>query len=133
MSASPSQNLSVLLVDDNRDAADSLAEVLTFFEYDVRIVYGAADALAAEPADVVILELRLPRMSGWDLVRRMRERGTEKQPLYIAVTTCGRTEDRFRSEEAGIDIHLVKPVDPGVLVGVLRRFVRALAPAMTGA
>lgn len=133
MSASPSRNLSVLLVDDNRDVADSLAEVLTIFEYDVRVAYGAADALAAEPADAVLLELRLPGMSGWELVREMRERVAEKQPLYIAVTTCGRTEDRLRSEEAGIDLHLVKPVDPAVLVGVLRRFDRVFAPAMTSA
>lgn len=131
MSAFPSRKLSVLLVDDNRDAADSLAELLTIFEYDVRVAYGAADALAAGPADAVILEVRLPGMSGWELVRRMRERVVEKQPLYIAVTTCGRTEDRLRSDEAGIDLHLVKPVDPGILIGVLRRFDRALAPTMT--
>src|SRR6476646_4244602 len=120
------ESLSVLVVDAYRDAADSLTELLRLHGHGVQTAYHPAAALAADPPDVVILELRLPGTDGWELVRRMRGRPAEKQPLFVAVTTCGRDADRQKSGEAGIDLHLVKPVDPAVLVGVLRRFARAL-------
>jgi hypothetical protein len=53
-----------------------------------------------------------------------RERPVQRQPLYVAVTTCGREEDLQHSAETGIDLHLIKPVDPVVLIGVMRRFAR---------
>jgi two-component system, OmpR family, response regulator len=118
--------LSVLIVDDNRDAADSLAELLRLYGHGVRVAYCPEDALAEDPPDVLILEVRLPGVDGWELVRQMRERATAKQPFYIAATTRGSKADRRRSEEAGIDLHLVKPIDPAVLVGVLNRFARVL-------
>jgi two-component system, OmpR family, response regulator len=123
----PPWNLSVLLVDNHRDAVESLAEVLSFYGYDIRVAYSSDDALMADPADIVIMELRLPRMDGWEMVRRMRQQSTEKQPLYVAVTTCAMAADRQRSAIAGIDLHLIKPVDPSILVGMMRRFGRVLS------
>jgi len=120
-------SLSVLIVDDNLDAADSLAEVLRLYGFGVHVAYGPDSALAAEQADVVLLELRLAGISGWELVRRMRAAATARPSPFVAVTTCGSKDDRRRSDEAGIDLHLVKPVEPTVLVEALRRYERVLA------
>jgi DNA-binding response OmpR family regulator len=116
--------LSVLIVDNNRDAADTLAELLSLHECDARVCYDAQSALTAAPADVVILELRLPGLDGWELVRQMQRREGLNRPFYFAVTTCGTEADRARSAEAGIDLHFLKPVDPVVLVGMLKRFAQ---------
>ncbi|MCE9567365.1 MAG: response regulator [Planctomycetes bacterium] len=114
--------LSVLLVDDYADGADTLAELLRLHGHCVRVAYSPEAALDALPADVVILELKLHGTDGWSLVRQMQHRAVEKLPLFVAVTTCGSPKDRQRSEEAGIDLHLIKPVEPAILVGLLRRF-----------
>ena len=74
------ESLSVLVVDAYRDAADSLTELLRLHGHGVQTAYHPAAALAADPPDVVILELRLPGTDGWELVRRMRGRPAEKQP-----------------------------------------------------
>ena len=63
-------------------------------------------------------------MNGWELVRWMKDRWTDKPPHYVAVTTCGTENDRRRSAEAGIEFHLVKPVEPGLLTKVLEQFAR---------
>jgi DNA-binding response OmpR family regulator len=120
--------LSVLIVDDNRDAADTLADLLSIHGCETRTAYDASEALTAAPADVVILEPRLRCADGWELVRQLRERRTAKQPFYLAVTTCGAEEHRARSAAVGIDLHLVKPVDPAMIVGVLKWFARVLTP-----
>ena len=127
-----SLSLSVLLVDDHRDAAEPLALLLAEYGCHVRTAYGAEAALDAEPADVVILELLLSGLNGWEVVRWIRARPTIKQSLFIALTTCGSKDDQRRSAEAGIDLHLIKPVEPAVLHGVLRRFARVLAPQDDG-
>jgi DNA-binding response OmpR family regulator len=75
----------------------------------------------AEPPDVLLLEIRSAGMDGWELARRFRERAAEKKPFCIAFTTCGTEADRRRSEEAGINLHLVKPLAPGSLRTVLRK------------
>lgn len=118
--------LSVLVVDGNRDSGDSLAELLRLYGHRVRVAYDAGGALRADPPDVVVLELRLPGTDGWELARRMQDREVVRPSLYIALTTCATGEDSDRSEAAGIDLHLVKPVEPAVLVGVLRRFARVI-------
>jgi CheY-like chemotaxis protein len=115
--------LSVLVVDDFEDAAWSLVDMLVLYGCAARAVCCADEALQETLPDVVILELGLPGLDGWELVRRMRSRPCDKQPLYIAVTTCGLERDRHKSKEAGIDLHLVKPVEPAVLVGALKRLV----------
>jgi CheY-like chemotaxis protein len=65
-------------------------------------------------------------MSGWEVARWVTGQPAEKRPLLVAITGYGREEDRRRSEEAGMDLHLVKPVDPDELLGLLRRFYRVV-------
>jgi CheY-like chemotaxis protein len=130
--------LAVLIVDDLADAADSLAEILSFHGHAARVALDGADALrqaAAEPPDVVLLDIRMPRMDGCEVARLIRARcaAGEKRPLLVAVTGCGTEADRLHSTGAGFDLHLVKPVDPALLVGVLERYRRLLAPPVAAA
>jgi CheY-like chemotaxis protein len=121
-----STSLRVLIVEDNADCAEALALLLRLDGHDVDTAgdgpTGLEKARDDEP-DVVLLDLGLPGMSGLDVARRLREQGAwRKAPLLIAVTGHGQEADRRRSAEAGIDLHLVKPVDPVQLRSVLRRF-----------
>jgi CheY-like chemotaxis protein len=123
-------SLSVLVVEDLPDAAESTALLLVLHGYRVRVAESGPSALVAAEAempDVVLLDIGLPGMDGWEVARRMRERTAAKQPVVVAVTGYGAVGDRWRSADAGVDLHLVKPVAPGVLVGMMQRFRRALA------
>jgi two-component system CheB/CheR fusion protein len=112
----------VLVVDDNADAAQSLALLLELGGHDVRVVHDGLAALkTAEPfrPEVVFLDIGLPEMDGYEVARRLRKLpGTEKA-LLLALTGYGQEGDRRRSREAGFDRHLVKPVDPEVLRALL--------------
>jgi CheY-like chemotaxis protein len=79
-------------------------------------------ATRAFQPDVVLLDIALPGMDGWEVARELKANPTGRPPLLIAVTGYGRKRDRRQSQAAGIDLHLVKPVDPVQLVGLLRRF-----------
>jgi DNA-binding response OmpR family regulator len=123
--------LSVLVVDDDRDGAETLALLLQMSGYRVAVAADGETALetaALAPPDVVILDLLLPKLSGWDVARKLRERSVGKRPFFIAVSGCGLESDYRQSSEAGIDLHLLKPVDPPELMAVLDRFFRVLAP-----
>ena len=125
----PCHPLTVLVVDDSRDAADSLGDLLSLYGYQARVAYGGEDALrlaAAEPPDAVVLDLAMPGMDGWELARRLRDMSRWKRPLLIAVSGYGDGVARRGSDDAGLDLHLVKPVEPAVIVGVLKRFARVL-------
>jgi DNA-binding response OmpR family regulator len=117
--------LSVLVVEDHLDIAETLAKLLRMRGYKVRV---ALDGLTASQAaeevlpDVVLLDIGLPGIDGYEVARRIKKQTHEKRPLFIAVTGLGQESDRRQSEEAGIDLHLVKPVDPGQLLGLLNRF-----------
>jgi len=111
--------LRILIVDDNHDSADMLATLLQFAGHET---FAAHDGLAAVEAaarldpDVILLDIGLPILNGYEAARRIREQGGDQQrPLLIALTGWGQDEDRRRSEEAGFDAHLVKPVDDAVL------------------
>ncbi len=130
----PLPPLSVLVVDDHQDAAESTATLLRLYGCRVTVAFTAAAALelaADDPPDVALLDILLPDLDGWQVTRWLREQasGTGKPALMVVVTGCAADEDRRRSAAAGAHLHLVKPVEPAVLVGVLRRFARALAPA----
>src|SRR5829696_5525762 len=118
--------LSVLVVEPHDDGADSLAELLRLVGHRVVVARTGSAALRAaadDPPDVVLLEVRLPDLDGWQVAWRLHEPGSSgKRPLVVAVTVCGSDDDCRRSEEAGIGLHLTKPAEPGVLVGVLARF-----------
>ena len=121
--------LSVLIVEDQEDVAQSTAELLGLCGHTVRISADGPDALryaASEPPDVVLVDIRLPGMDGWELVRRLRAGACGKQPVVVAVTGCGTEIDRRRSADAGMDAHLVKPVDPVRLIGLMDWIRRCL-------
>jgi PAS domain S-box-containing protein len=114
--------LRVLLVDDNRDSADSLAMLLRLAGHEVQVAYDGAEALAIatgfEP-DVAVLDIGLPGMNGLQLAERLRDRTQGRPSRLIAVTGYGQDTDRERSREAGFDAHLVKPISPDALLGLL--------------
>jgi len=129
----PCQNktrrISVLVVDDDPDTADSMADVLRLSGFAPRVARCGADALrlAEESApDAVLLDIGLPGMTGWEVARHLRHAGSPS--LLVAVSGYSRDEDRRRSAEVGINLHLVKPVDPRELVCVLRRHVSTVLP-----
>jgi signal transduction histidine kinase len=114
----------VLVVDDNKDAATSLAAVLQHEGHDVRLAYdgpAALEAVAAAKPQVVLLDIGMPGMDGYEVARRMRQSpGFDATPI-IALTGFGSADDHRRSREAGFDQHLTKPVDPEALLDLLAR------------
>jgi signal transduction histidine kinase/CheY-like chemotaxis protein len=118
----PSMSLRILVVDDNVDSAATMAELLAMYGHDVRTAFDglqALDEMDAFKPDVVVLDIGMPKMNGYTVAKRIRERKDVPQPLLIAVTGWGQDEDRMRSKAAGFDHHLVKPVDPSDLVALL--------------
>lgn len=110
----------VLVVDDNRDAADSLCLLLQLHGHDVQAAYGAEEALALAaryPADLVLLDIGLPAMNGYEVARRLRSSGSCAH--LVALTGYGQPEDVLRAREAGFDAHFVKPVDLQQLLDTL--------------
>ncbi|MBC7990485.1 MAG: response regulator [Luteimonas sp.] len=102
-----------LVVDDNRDAADTLAMMLDLMGLQTRRLYGSSgveDEVSAFAPDVIFLDVGMPGMNGYDLARALRSGGTARRsPLLVAVTGWGQPEDRRRTSDAGFDHHLVKP------------------------
>ena len=102
----------VLVVDDNKDAADSLAMLLKLIGADIRVVYSGADALKAFASfkpEVVLLDIGMPGMDGYEVARRLRNEPSSESVMLIALTGWGQEEDRRRSESFGFDQHLIKP------------------------
>jgi CheY-like chemotaxis protein len=102
-----------MVVDDNRDAADSVAESLTLSGHEVRVAYDGPSALdiAIEfLPHVVFLDIGLPVMDGYEVARRLREQRPDDPPTLVAITGYGQAADRQRSADAGFHQHLVKPV-----------------------
>jgi PAS domain S-box-containing protein len=117
----------VLVVDDNHDAADSLGTLLDILGCDVRVAYDGEAALAAAEAHrpvVVLLDLGMPGMDGYDVARRMRHQPATRDARLIALTGWGQEEDRRRSLEAGFDHHLVKPAEIDVVLELLASLPR---------
>lgn len=112
----------VLVVDDNRDAATSLSMVLQFLGVDVRTAHDGREALevfhAYQPS-VVLLDIGMPGMDGYDVARTIRARFPDRPASIVALTGWGQDEDRRRAQEAGFDHHLVKPVDLSALRSLL--------------
>lgn len=119
----PSAALRVLVVDDNRDAAESLATLLELEGFEVRTVHDGLEALAAAAAwrpHGVVLDIGLPGMNGHQVATALRARWDPTSMRLIALTGYGQPSDRERARSAGFDQHLVKPVDHNELVAALR-------------
>ena len=104
----------ILVVDDNHDSARSLSVMLNLLENDTHMAHdGLAAVEAAEEfrPDLILLDIGLPKLNGYDACRRIRAQPWSKGMLIVALTGWGQDEDRRRSQEAGFDLHLVKPVD----------------------
>jgi signal transduction histidine kinase len=115
---------SVLIVDDNVDAALMLSDLLSGIGYATRVAHDAPQALAIADEyvpDVALLDIGLPAMDGYELARRLREKPAWCEVRLIAVTGYGQSSDRKRSLEAGFDHHLVKPIGLAALQQVIPR------------
>jgi signal transduction histidine kinase len=112
----------VLVVDDNKDAAESLAMLLSMNGHEVCTAYGGAagleQAVSFKP-NVIVLDLGMPGMDGYEVARRVRQLPGGRAIVLVALTGWGQEEDRHRTQEAGFDFHLVKPVDPATLEELL--------------
>ena len=118
----PSVPRRILVVDDNRDSADSLSMLLELNGHELRTAYDgieAVEAVAAFQPDIVLLDLGMPRLNGYEAARRIREQQGHKAPLLVALTGWGQDHDRRRTEEAGFDFHLIKPVELAALTKLL--------------
>jgi CheY-like chemotaxis protein/nitrogen-specific signal transduction histidine kinase len=125
----PPDGPSVLVVDDNRDAADSLGYMLEMMGACTRVVYGGHDALAAADAEapaLLLLDLGMPGMDGYEVVRRLASHPQRSRMHVVALTGWGQAEDRQRTRDAGFDDHLVKPADLEVLEALIARIAAAV-------
>lgn len=114
----------ILVVDDNVDAAESLAILLRLSGHEVELARDGMEGFAAAARlrpDVVLLDIGLPRMDGYEVAQRIRREEWGRDILLVALTGWGREEDRRKSSDVGFDHHLVKPVEPAVLMRCLER------------
>jgi CheY-like chemotaxis protein len=130
--ASDGSKMRVLVVDGDADGAQSIATRLRMHGYEARVALDGPSALGAvedgQP-DVVLLDIGLPGIEGYEVARRVREKARGRNPFIIAVTGHGRDEDLRRCSEVGIDLHLQKPVDFECLQTLLKRFEGIVLPA----
>jgi CheY-like chemotaxis protein len=117
----------VMVVDDNRDAADSLAALLQILGAEVCVRHdgqAALDALTDFRPAAVLLDLGMPGMDGYETAKRIRARAAARDTLLIALTGWGQERDRNQTAAAGFDQHLVKPADIAALRAVLASLAR---------
>ncbi|HXS20349.1 MAG TPA: response regulator [Steroidobacteraceae bacterium] len=114
----PALKRRLLVVDDNRDAAESMSMLLEMWGHEVAYAYDGPSALETAEQwqpEAVFLDIGLPGMDGYEVAERLRELPQAKGAVLIAITGYGQEDDRQRSQRAGIDHHLVKPVAPDAL------------------
>ena len=112
----------ILVADDDRDAVLALTALLEHEGYEVRGVHHGADVLDAVfnfAPDVVLLDISMPRMSGYEVARQLRERYGSARPTLIAVTALTRTVDRAHAKAAGFEHHVAKPYEPNELLALI--------------
>lgn len=126
----PGMSLHVLVVEDDEDSAETTAMLLELLGHTTEVVGDGPAALAAVQAqrpDVILLDIGLPGMDGWALAKQLAVPAAGLRPVLIAVTGRNRPADRQRSADAGIALHLAKPVDPRELADLLLSIQRAIA------
>jgi len=116
------QRFRILVVDDNHDSAMSLAMMLSIMGHETRTAHDGESAVASAESflpEVVLLDIGLPKLNGYEVAQRIRENTWGQSMFLIAVTGWGQEEDRQRSTEVGLNVHMVKPVEPAVLERIL--------------
>jgi CheY-like chemotaxis protein len=125
----PRKSLRILLVEDNRDSAATLARLLEFSGYGVSVAYSALEGFEAakrERPDVILCDIGLPDSNGFALAEALRADPLTSSAQLIAVTAYGKAADLERSREAGFALHLVKPVSPVALLQMLEETARVV-------
>jgi len=120
----PTRSLRILVVDDNKDAANSMAVLLKFKGHTTHTAYDGLEAVEAAATfcpDVVLLDIGLPTLNGYEACRRIREQTVGQTIRLVALTGWGQDKDRERTRDAGFDAHLVKPVDFAELLNLLTK------------
>jgi CheY-like chemotaxis protein len=118
----PSGSRRIMIVDDNEDAAEILAEALKFVGHETQTAHDARSALKSVSKfapEVILMDIGLPGMDGYELARALRSMADLNSPRLIALTGYGQESDRRRAVEAGFDLHLVKPIDIDRLLSVI--------------
>jgi CheY-like chemotaxis protein len=121
LDSQPHRSLRILVIDDDADTRTSMVELLTMWGHDALCEGTGAGALEAggDPFDVVMLDLWLADMDGCDVAKELRRRAAGRPPYMIAITGCGLDKDYQRTLAAGINLHLLKPVDPAEMLRIL--------------
>jgi CheY-like chemotaxis protein len=117
----------ILVVDDNRDAADSLAKLVQSFGHDVKAVYDGSEALdetSRFQPDMALVDIGMPGIDGYETVRQLRERRGNVHMIVVAVTAWSRDEDKRRAYDSGFDLHIAKPMT----IETLKELLRLLDP-----
>jgi len=127
----PGRALRILLADDDRDATLSLSTLLKLEGYEVRHVYDGGATLQAvrefEP-DIVLIDIGMPKMTGYDVARHIRERYGKDRPVLVALTGWKQASDRILATLAGFHHHVAKPYDPGALLQLIRKLEGNASP-----
>lgn len=108
----------ILVVDDNPDSALSLAMMLSMMGHETRTAHDGEAAVATADAfrpQVILLDIGLPKLNGYEVAQRIRQQEWGTSMFLVAVTGWGQDEDRRRSEDVGMNLHMVKPVEPAAL------------------
>jgi CheY-like chemotaxis protein len=119
------ESLHILVVDDDKDCAQSAADMLNLRRHKARAATSGEAAIRdaiANPPDVVLLDLLMPKMSGWEVAKRLN--ALPRPPLIIAISGSNAAPDC--PLQTGITLRLTKPVDPGLLIGMLKRVAQTL-------
>jgi len=116
------QRFRILVVDDNHDSALSLAMMLSIMGHETRTAHDGESAVATAESflpEVILLDIGLPKLNGYEVAQRIRGNAWGQSMFLIAVTGWGQDEDRQRSSEVGLNVHMVKPVEPAALERLL--------------
>ena len=104
----------ILVVDDDRDSAEAMTILLKIYGHEVATAYDGIEAIEIARMfrpDIALLDLSMPKLSGYDVARRIREEAGKPGLILVALTGWGGEEDKRRSIEAGFNVHMVKPID----------------------
>jgi CheY-like chemotaxis protein len=116
------QRFRILVVDDNHDSALSLAMMLSIMGHETRTAHDGESAVATAESflpEVILLDIGLPKLNGYEVAQRIRGSVWGQSMFLIAVTGWGQEEDRQRSSKVGLNVHMVKPVEPAALERLL--------------